>query len=232
MAAELQKVRHNQEQLRTERRQIFDKLREVSKGFNELVEGDARLVSIMDEMAALVERGGQLFEDLRGGGAPSTAGCTMPPCRLGSASTERVGSAIEVVGLPESVETLAGGSGGACHMPGEQDPLPGDGDVSTTECPNTPRTHLPDSPRSTQLGTPRGLDKLAKPRSWDGNSQWCGICAKVFGLVVRRHHCRSCGRNVCDRCSPYRVCLVAPLPHPVKGVTGPHRVCLDCHEPV
>lgn len=38
----------------------------------------------------------------------------------------------------------------------------------------------------------------------DTASDSCMACDAVFTLMRRRHHCRSCGRLFCDRCSPYR----------------------------
>eukprot|EP01031_Cornospumella_fuschlensis_P025805 gene25805-31164_t len=35
----------------------------------------------------------------------------------------------------------------------------------------------------------------------------CEICEKRFGLLVRKHHCRNCGRCVCESCSNEKVRL-------------------------
>ena len=43
----------------------------------------------------------------------------------------------------------------------------------------------------------------------DSASNSCMACDAVFSLMRRRHHCRSCGRLFCDRCSPYRSGLEA-----------------------
>ena len=39
----------------------------------------------------------------------------------------------------------------------------------------------------------------------DEESDSCMLCKKTFNLFLRRHHCRGCGRLVCDRCSQGRV---------------------------
>ncbi|KAJ8606175.1 hypothetical protein CTAYLR_010705 [Chrysophaeum taylorii] len=50
----------------------------------------------------------------------------------------------------------------------------------------------------------------------------CEVCLKRFNIVRRRHHCRRCGRCVCEPCSP-RECY-RPLPPVVK----PSRHCVSC----
>lgn len=74
-----------------------------------------------------------------------------------------------------------------------------------------------------------GLSPLG--RKWMPDTPQCAICTARFGPFTRRHHCRKCGRNVCNACSPFRVHLRTPLAHPSKDETGPHRVCMGCHEP-
>lgn len=44
---------------------------------------------------------------------------------------------------------------------------------------------------------------------------------KQFGL--RQHHCRGCGRAVCDKCSENRSVI------PVMGFESPVRVCNTCN---
>mmetsp|Transcript_138048 Transcript_138048/g.358560 ORF Transcript_138048/g.358560 Transcript_138048/m.358560 type:complete len:308 (+) Transcript_138048:122-1045(+) len=86
---------------------------------------------------------------------------------------------------------------------------------------------------------------LISTRSWQNDQKACAMCSKVFTLIRRRHHCRSCGRCTCEDCSPFRVRLAAPLRNPLpnrvsfvalpeaRGPAAAHRVCIDCHkEPV
>lgn len=40
---------------------------------------------------------------------------------------------------------------------------------------------------------------------WQSNRPTCAGCGRRFGMVVRRHHCRRCGRCVCWHCSPHRL---------------------------
>lgn len=49
--------------------------------------------------------------------------------------------------------------------------------------------------------------KSLSKESWmnDNESTRCVLCNVSFSLFLRRHHCRGCGRLVCDRCSQGRV---------------------------
>jgi hypothetical protein len=50
----------------------------------------------------------------------------------------------------------------------------------------------------------------------------CLLCQSQFGLITGRHHCRSCGLLVCQRCSPHRT-LVFDF-----ELLGPLRICNNC----
>jgi len=77
---------------------------------------------------------------------------------------------------------------------------------------------------------PGHVSEQCQQSTWMQHTKHCEICTAGFGIFVRRHHCRSCGRNVCNACSPFRVRLTSPLLHPSKDDFGPHRVCVGCHE--
>ena len=47
----------------------------------------------------------------------------------------------------------------------------------------------------------------------DADATSCCLCQKKFGIVVRRHHCRTCGMIFCGHCCP---------------VTKGQRICLKC----
>ena len=52
----------------------------------------------------------------------------------------------------------------------------------------------------------------------------CQLCGAEFGVLMpRRHHCRQCGKSVCDDCSPGRAAL--------PGLPGQQRVCRRCEHP-
>ncbi|XP_039241233.1 lateral signaling target protein 2 homolog [Pipra filicauda] len=57
----------------------------------------------------------------------------------------------------------------------------------------------------------------------DSTCSQCSACRSPFTLLRRRHHCRSCGKIFCARCSPH----AAALPH--YSHTKPVRVCTHCY---
>lgn len=78
-----------------------------------------------------------------------------------------------------------------------------------------------------QYSSRRSSDALAysevlAPR-WqpDAEVTFCPICKTQFSFFVRKHHCRKCGRVVCNSCSPHRI----TIPHqyivqpPLGGVS-------------
>mmetsp|Transcript_8252 Transcript_8252/g.20273 ORF Transcript_8252/g.20273 Transcript_8252/m.20273 type:complete len:1855 (+) Transcript_8252:338-5902(+) len=56
----------------------------------------------------------------------------------------------------------------------------------------------------------------------DSEARACTVCAKPFGFIRRRHHCRQCGLLVCGDCSKGRMCLDW-CPN-----NGKQRVCNKC----
>eukprot|EP01062_Namystynia_karyoxenos_P077967 TRINITY_DN7952_c0_g2_i3.p1 TRINITY_DN7952_c0_g2~~TRINITY_DN7952_c0_g2_i3.p1 ORF type:complete len:870 (+),score=225.45 TRINITY_DN7952_c0_g2_i3:234-2612(+) len=62
------------------------------------------------------------------------------------------------------------------------------------------------------------------PDRWEPDSarKECRICGKSFGVFVRRHHCRGCGRVHCDACCP-----MMP-PRPGRPVGFEERLCTEC----
>ena len=57
----------------------------------------------------------------------------------------------------------------------------------------------------------------------DTASDRCQACDRKFSLIVRRHHCRCCGRLLCSSCSSFFV----PLPYLDWQVA---RVCQVCDQ--
>jgi hypothetical protein len=57
-------------------------------------------------------------------------------------------------------------------------------------------------------------------------SNLCQTCGKAFGMFLRKHHCRKCGRCICDKCSPFRSTL------PELTYKDLVRICLDCSKGV
>lgn len=85
-------------------------------------------------------------------------------------------------------------------------------------------------------------DQNSGPRAYnwepDVNVKECRRCARRFGLINRRHHCRRCGLVVCDKCSSSRTYLNPS--EILQDPTGPfeslqvlasqhHRVCDKCY---
>ena len=54
----------------------------------------------------------------------------------------------------------------------------------------------------------------------DAASPDCSLCAQSFNVFRRRHHCRACGKLVCDACSRAR--------RLVRGPPNLKRVCDGC----
>jgi hypothetical protein len=52
-----------------------------------------------------------------------------------------------------------------------------------------------------------GADCFNENFEWQSNRSNCTSCNRRFGFVIRRHHCRRCGRCVCWNCSPFQLAL-------------------------
>jgi len=58
----------------------------------------------------------------------------------------------------------------------------------------------------------------------DKEASKCMHCKKVeFSIIIRRHHCRKCGKVVCNDCSNKRFLLP-------EQSSKPLRVCLSCYD--
>lgn len=68
-------------------------------------------------------------------------------------------------------------------------------------------------------------DLAVEASQWepDSASATCRLCAKTFGIFRRRHHCRNCGRLVCNKCSKY-----APAPI-YFGLLFSNHPRMNCH---
>ena len=70
----------------------------------------------------------------------------------------------------------------------------------------------PSRPTMTTTESPRRSSDVSRgyivPR-WqpDHEVSECPICHRQFGFLFRRHHCRKCGRVVCNDCSPHRITI-------------------------
>lgn len=98
-----------------------------------------------------------------------------------------------------------------------------DGDLCAGDVPHVADCPLCPSPRDA-TGLRRAAGARSRPE-WvpDSTCSHCSACRAPFTLLRRRHHCRSCGKIFCARCSPH----TAALPH--YGQPRPVRVCTHCH---
>lgn len=70
------------------------------------------------------------------------------------------------------------------------------------------------------------MDRLPPPWFPDRAIARCQMCAKSFGVLRRKHHCRRCGRCVCATCAPSRCTKALPE----FGYREPVRHCVDCFD--
>ncbi|KAI1311402.1 FYVE zinc finger-domain-containing protein [Xylaria venustula] len=104
---------------------------------------------------------------------------------------------------------------------------------STTRRSRVSTSMNPIAPEFVPSGQPATRQEFTVPR-WQPDSEVrnCPICDVQFGMFLRKHHCRKCGRVVCDRCSPHRITIphayivrppgdMGPAPqHPYPGIEG------------
>lgn len=75
------------------------------------------------------------------------------------------------------------------------------------------------------LEIPKSIIKdSARPSYWTPDNECinCICCGNPFGTLIPLHHCRECGKGVCDDCSNTR------KPVPLRGWDNPVRVCDNC----
>ena len=75
------------------------------------------------------------------------------------------------------------------------------------------------------FSSPSSSGKKAPP-TWvsDLTAPHCMICQKGFTLLMRRHHCRRCGKLVCHACAPKN----NSRPIMEWGLKEPVRHCREC----
>ncbi|XP_051876556.1 lateral signaling target protein 2 homolog [Pristis pectinata] len=78
---------------------------------------------------------------------------------------------------------------------------------------------------SSELADKARNEDLEDPPEWvpDEVCSYCTACKAPFTVIRRKHHCRSCGKIFCSRCSSHS----APLPR--YGQMKPVRVCTHCY---
>ena len=73
-----------------------------------------------------------------------------------------------------------------------------------------------------------GVRVLDVPQATSSSPAWeqsssCFVCLRDFSLLLRKHHCRSCWRTLCDSCSS------RSIPVPQFAFWAPVRVCNACY---
>uniref|UniRef100_A0A3P8UBW0 Lateral signaling target protein 2 homolog n=1 Tax=Amphiprion percula TaxID=161767 RepID=A0A3P8UBW0_AMPPE len=78
---------------------------------------------------------------------------------------------------------------------------------------------------SSELAAKAREGQFEDPPDWvpDEACNSCITCKAPFTVIRRKHHCRSCGKIFCSRCSSHS----APLPR--YGQVKPVRVCTHCY---
>ncbi|CAL8286802.1 unnamed protein product [Lota lota] len=78
---------------------------------------------------------------------------------------------------------------------------------------------------SSELAAKARDGQFEDPPDWvpDEACSCCITCNAPFTVIRRKHHCRSCGKIFCSRCSAHS----APLPR--YGQVKPVRVCTHCY---
>ncbi|XP_069100608.1 uncharacterized protein [Pleurodeles waltl] len=102
-------------------------------------------------------------------------------------------------------------------------------EIRTSDLERRPGKQLEDCALCSDINRLRAEDGESVPSANDP-PEWipdsacsnCMDCRAQFTLVRRRHHCRSCGKIFCSRCSAHMV----PLPH--FGHSKAVRVCNHC----
>ncbi|KZC07909.1 Ankyrin repeat and FYVE domain-containing protein 1 [Dufourea novaeangliae] len=69
----------------------------------------------------------------------------------------------------------------------------------------------------------RLLDSLTQEAPW-ADKDLCLECGTKFSITMRKHHCRHCGRVLCNKCSGQDVPIVK------FGLNKPVRVCVVCFD--
>jgi len=244
MSSELNKMRTSEEQLRAERRALFDKLRAISRGLATHGGSDEALGELARDMAAILSEQGNLNE---------ATGSSAPACA--EASSERVRAASKVsaedeLEVPVVPRTPPAGDSAAgpprCLLSPPKEAAPaavGASAAQVTDFEKGIEILAPAAAKATEelieglangvvQDLERGVESTSSFAAWAPNAQRCSICSTRFSPFFLRHHCRSCGANVCRKCSPFRVLLLDPLPHPRReGEKEAHRVCVTCHQP-
>eukprot|EP00670_Eutreptiella_braarudii_P000618 CAMPEP_0174293896 /NCGR_PEP_ID=MMETSP0809-20121228/40036_1 /TAXON_ID=73025 ORGANISM="Eutreptiella gymnastica-like, Strain CCMP1594" /NCGR_SAMPLE_ID=MMETSP0809 /ASSEMBLY_ACC=CAM_ASM_000658 /LENGTH=238 /DNA_ID=CAMNT_0015394993 /DNA_START=29 /DNA_END=745 /DNA_ORIENTATION=+ len=70
--------------------------------------------------------------------------------------------------------------------------------------------------------TPQAPHQIPPAWTKDNLAYFCGYCHKEFGMLLRKHHCRHCGKVFCDECTRFRAKI------PQMGIDEMVRICEYC----
>lgn len=102
------------------------------------------------------------------------------------------------------------------HTPSRQSSHPSTSTVPDSTMPDIIDLTGSSPPASTRPSVPLGPTRTPSDNSrryivphWqpDNEVSECPICRRQFTFLFRRHHCRKCGRVVCNECSPHRITI-------------------------
>lgn len=121
---------------------------------------------------------------------------------------------------------------------------------SVSRAPTDLTPHLSQAPEF-RVPTHEAPQKVLSPRwtaptPYQVHAQWerddmvsnCNDCRRRFGFLLRRHHCRKCGRIFCDRCSSHRALLDPsvivrdPVFPESAASSSTQRVCQGCNDEI
>ena len=77
-------------------------------------------------------------------------------------------------------------------------------DLTNSPPPASQQLPQPSSTRTPFISTRQYVLPRWQP---DSEVSECPICKRQFSVFFRRHHCRKCGRVVCNDCSPHRITI-------------------------
>ena len=96
------------------------------------------------------------------------------------------------------------------------------GGISTRELLLEVRQTITHTCRPPSLNIKKKVSKLGPEWVADKKAKNCSACGFQFNVIVRRHHCRACGKLFCQHCSQERWSI------PKYEYHSPVRVCVDC----
>ncbi|XP_061858573.1 lateral signaling target protein 2 homolog isoform X2 [Colius striatus] len=145
---------------------------------------------------------------------------TLFVCISGVADQLQTNFASDLRGILKTVFKIVASQAEPSEEPGASQEE--DGDLCVANSPRVADCPLCSSPREAAGLWRAGTRHLPE---WvpDSTCSQCSACRSPFTLLRRRHHCRSCGKIFCARCSPH----AAALPH--YGHPKPVRVCTHCY---